>query len=76
MIEGANHCNQGVMAAVNTDTTLFQKNISKLSRPLETADLEELPDSRERTGAPVLCLSSGCQIDVWEMFFFFFENVP
>ena len=31
-------------------------------------DLEELPDSRERTRAPVLWLSCEGQIDVWEMF--------
>ena len=31
-------------------------------------DLEELPDSRERTGAPVLWLSCERQIDVWELF--------
>ena len=31
-------------------------------------DLEELPDSRERTGAPVLWLSCEGQIDVWELF--------
>ena len=31
-------------------------------------DLEELPDSRERAGAPVLWLSCEAQIDVWEMF--------
>ena len=31
-------------------------------------DLEELPDSRERTGAPALWLSCEGQIDVWEPF--------
>ena len=31
-------------------------------------DLEELPDSRERKGAPVLCLSCEGQIDVCELF--------
>ena len=31
-------------------------------------DLEELPDSRERTGAPALWLSCESQIDVWELF--------
>ena len=30
--------------------------------------MEELPDSRERTGAPVLWLSCEGQIDVWELF--------
>ena len=31
-------------------------------------DLEELPDSRERTGPLVLWLSFESQIDVWELF--------
>ena len=31
-------------------------------------DFEELPDSRERAGAPVLWPSCEGQIDVWEMF--------
>ena len=31
-------------------------------------DLEELPDLRERTGAPVLWLSCEGQANVWEMF--------
>ena len=31
-------------------------------------DLEELPDSREGTGAPVLWLSFEGQTDVWELF--------
>ena len=35
---------------------------------MDTLDLEELPDSRERTGAPVLRLSCEGQADVWEMF--------
>ena len=45
-----------------------QVNPCKLRRPLDTVDLEEPPDSRERTGAPVLRLSYEGQIDVWEMF--------
>ena len=32
------------------------------------ANLEKLPDSRERSGVPVLWLSCEGQIDVWEMF--------
>ena len=48
--------------------SFFQVNASKLRRPLDTVDLEELPDSRERTGAPVLWLSCEGQIDVWELF--------
>ena len=54
----------GPMAVINTGSTIFQTNISKLRRPLDTVDLEELPDSRERTGAPVLWLSCERQADV------------
>ena len=39
------------MAVVNTGATIFQANMSKLRRPLDTADLEEIPDSRERAAA-------------------------
>ena len=46
----------------------FKANISKLRRPLDTVDSEELKDSRERAGAPALWLSCEGQIDVWEMF--------
>ena len=46
----------------------FLVNVSKLSKPLDTVDLEETPDSRERTGAPVLWLSCEGQLDVWEQF--------
>ena len=35
---------------------------------LDTVDLEELPDSRERAGAPVLWLSCEGKIDVCELF--------
>ena len=59
---------KGSMAVVNTGATIFQANISKLRRPMDTVDLEELTESRERTGAPVLWLSCEGQIDVWEMF--------
>ena len=45
------------MAVVNTGATIFQANVSKLRRPLGTVDLEELLDSLEREGAPVLWLS-------------------
>ena len=62
--------NQGPMAVINTGSATIQANISKLRRPLDTVDLEELPDPRERTGTPVLWLS--CEkkkkADVWEMF--------
>ena len=55
------------MAVVNTGATIFQANISKLRRPLDTVDLEELRDSRERAGAPVLWLSCEGQIDVGDV---------
>ena len=48
---------KGSMAVVNTGATIFQANIGKLRRHLDTVDLEELPDSRERAGARVLWLS-------------------
>ena len=58
----------GTMVVVNTGTSFLQTNTSKLSRPLDTVDLEEPPDSCERTGAPVSWLSCEGQIDVWERF--------
>ena len=65
---------KGSMAVVNTGATILQANISKLRGPLDTVDLEELPDSRERARAPVVWLSCEGQIDVWEMFLF--ERYP
>ena len=59
---------KGTMAVISTSATIFHANISKLRRPLDTVDLEELPDSRERARAPVLWLSCEGQIDVWELF--------
>ena len=59
---------KGPMAGINTGSTVFQANIWKLRRPLDTVCLEELPDSRVRTGAPVLWLSCEGQANVWEMF--------
>ena len=46
----------------------FQVHVSKLRRPLDTPDLEQPPDSRERTGAPALWLSCEGEIDVWVTF--------
>ena len=46
-------------------------SISKCMQTKKTfghSGLEELPDSRERAGAPVLWLSKKSQTDVWEMF--------
>ena len=45
---------KGPMVVINTGTSIFQVNASELQRPLDTVDLEELPDSCERTGAPVM----------------------
>ena len=59
---------EGPVAVINTGTSIFQVFASKLRRPLDTVDLEELLDSFERTGAPVLWLSCEGQIDVWELF--------
>ena len=56
------------MAVISTGATIVQPNVSKPRRLLDTVDLDELPDSRERAGAPVLWLSCEGQIDVLEMF--------
>ena len=55
---------KGSMVVISTGASIFQVNVSKLRKPLDTVDPEELPDSRERTGAPVLWLSCEGQIDV------------
>ena len=52
------------MVVISTGASIFQVNASQLRRPSDTVDLEELPDSRERTGTPVLWLL----VDVKEMF--------
>ena len=59
---------KGPMVVISTGASIYQVNIGKLRRPLDTVDLEELPDSRERTRAPVLWLSFEGQMDVWELF--------
>ena len=45
---------KGSMVVISTCASFFQESASKLRRPLDTVDLKELPDSRGRTGAPVL----------------------
>ena len=45
-----------VMVVINTGTSIFQVSASRLRRPLDTVNLEEPPDSCERTGAPLLWL--------------------
>ena len=59
---------KGSMVVISSGASFFQVRVSKLRRPLGTLDLEQPPDSRERTGAPVLWLSCEGQIDVWVMF--------
>ena len=59
---------KGPMVVISTGAPIFQENAGKLRRLLDTVDLEDLPDSRERSGAPVLWLSCEGQIDVWELF--------
>ena len=54
------------MAVVNAGATIFQADVSKLRRPLET--VEEHLDSREREEAPVLWPSCEGLIGVWEKF--------
>ena len=56
------------MAVISTGASISDVNASKLRRLLDTLDLEELLDSRERTGAPVLWLSCDGQRNVLELF--------
>ena len=56
---------QGSIAVVSTCESIFQANVNKLTRPLDTVDQQEFPDSRERTGAPVLWPSCEGQMDVF-----------
>ena len=58
----------GCMVVISTGASIFQVKASKLRRLLDTVDLEELPDSREHTGALVLWLSSKGRPDVWKLF--------
>ena len=59
---------KGSVAVIHTGSTIFSAKKRNIRRPLDTVDLEELPDSRERTGAPVQWLSCEGQADVWETF--------
>ena len=45
------------MVVISTGSSIFQVNAGNLRKPSDTVDLEELPDSREQTGALVLWLS-------------------
>ena len=59
---------KSVVVVTSIDTSIFHVNASKLRRPLNTVDLEELLDSCERTRALVLWPSCDGQTDVWELF--------
>ena len=59
---------KGSVVVISTGSSIFRMNACKLKRPLDTVDLEELPDSHEGTKAPVLWLSCEGQTDVWELF--------
>ena len=66
--KGGNHCCQRPHGSTSSGASIFQVTASKRIRPLNTVDLEDLLDPRERTGAPVLWLSCEGQTDVWELF--------
>ena len=55
---------KGPMVVFSTGASILQINGRKLRIPLDTVDLEELPEPRERAGAPVVWLSCEGQIDV------------
>ena len=56
------------MVVISIGASIFQVNVSKLRRPPDTVDLEDLPNSRERTRALVLWLSCEGETDVCELF--------
>ena len=58
---------KGAIVVGNVGASIFRVNASKLRRPLDTVDLEELLDSRERAGERTLALCEG-QFVVWELF--------
>ena len=59
---------KGPMVVISTGASMIQVNVSKLKRLLNTVDLEEPRDPRERKGTPVLWHSFEGQIDVWALF--------
>ena len=63
-VEGADYCCQRRHGGYQHWCVHLSSKASKLRRLVDTVDLEELPDSRERTGAPVLWLSFEGQMDV------------
>ena len=62
MSEGGIIAVTGTMAVISIGATILQANTSKLRRPVDIVYLEELPDSCQRTRAPVLWLSCEGQI--------------
>ena len=56
------------MVVISPGASIFQVNASKLRKPLETVDLEDLPDSRDHTRAPALWLFCEGRTNVWELF--------
>ena len=68
MVEAGDYCCQRPHSGYQYWCVHFLVNLRKLSGPLDTVDLEEPPDSREKTGAPVLWFSCEGKIDVWELF--------
>ena len=51
---------KGTMAVISTGASICHVSVNKIEKTFgHTVDLEESPESRERTGAPVLWLSNG-----------------
>ena len=65
IVEGGDYSCQWLHGGYQYRCDHFQVNVSKLRRPL---DLEQPPDSRERTGASVRLLTCEGQIGDWELF--------
>ena len=59
---------KGPMVVINAGISIFQVSAGALQRPLNTLNLEESPDSCDRTRAPVLWLSCEGQKNVSELF--------
>ena len=68
MVEGGNHCSEGPHGCCQYRCDHTSGKHKQAEETMGPQDLEELPDSRERAGAPVLWLSCEGQIDVGEMF--------
>ena len=68
MVEGGNSCCQRLYGGYQFWCVHFSGKCESTKKLLDTVDLEELPDSRGRTGAPVLWHSCEGQINVLELF--------